>query len=357
MKKLLAKLSLLFIIYLVVTASLTTMVYDFDIFGKNSWLLNESNLVELQKINYENCKDVNTCFLGTSKTFRSINPTLFDSITNVTKSINLGVNNLLPFRSFNFDKIVSEINNELDYVIYEIREFPTIGDNYNYIPYVNNINLPRYLFSLQYITKCENRNINWKLMNYYNVTRLFLYKYFSISAFRYWNEKNDYYFKHSVIPSNGYLPYEKEYQDFIENNDNGGIVELRKHYKKNYLSYKLDSLYNTTYLAKVKVPDSGSMLARVTLNEIVKCFPKSQIIFVIPPRTDALYYPNLYSQKVYFQSKGYKVFDFADPNEYPQLYTYDTSFEQAHLNSKGSDIYTWLLANMYGKLIITKDFN
>ena len=63
------------------------------------------------------------------------------------------------------------------------------------------------------------------------------------------------------------------------------------------------------------------------------------LVFVLPPRKTSHYISNLYAS---IPEKN-KI-QLADALEFPQLYIVNHSFDVGHLNTKGSEIYSKLLA-------------
>lgn len=339
MRKFVSKLIKGFLIYIVLTFVITNVLYSYIQNEHINYLKIESSLITEQYDNLIESHDVNTLFLGTSKTFRQINPSQFDTAYINSNSLNLGVNNLYPFRSLDFESFISPKCDSIKRIVYEVRDLGLLGKNYNSINNIVSISGNRYLQLIK-MNLQKSSSIKSKVRELVNLGKLFIYKSLGIGMSRFWISNSDKkYLKYGKVPSNGFLSLEKQLKIEQENNYYDGAQMDRE----KYLKWKeKNDIYNF-FLRKENVPEQKevkSVLGELNLKHLRTFFPNAEIIFVIPPRTLPEFYNDVCLQMNYYKDHGYQCFDFSNPVEYPKLYSDSSTFDIGHLNDHGSVLYT-----------------
>ena len=297
-------------------------------------------------------KEFNTLFFGTSRTYRHIDPFVYDSLVPGSKSFNAGVAGLFPLRYFDFiDKAITSTGDQFENVVIELAPLSLVGQNYDSKPNVNSINYERYAMAMAYPWK--NTSNKKALVSYeLGYTSLFLYKYtgFGIaqrlklsagisspdtevcSSFDYYQDRGYYSLDQDLADKNiNYHSLLGRKEGFQSNSTQEDIIRVYKMY--------------TTLLEGQDVSGEDRYTEwLLQLINRVKPYTK-KISFIIPPREEPPNNVSLERQKRILKEAGYCVLDYSDPDEYPGLYQYDISFDFAHFNDKGAKYYTRLLAD------------
>jgi len=324
---------------MVLSFVITNVLYSYIQNKQINYLSIESSLIAEQYSTLIKSHHVNTLFLGTSKTFRQINPEQFDATYTNSKSINLGVNNLYPFRSLDFENFIASQCDSIKYVLYEVRDVGILGKNYKSINNIVSISGYRYLQLIR-INLDKQASIKSKVKEFISLSKLFLYKSFGVGMSRLWMSDSDKkYFKYGKIPNNGFLSLQKQLKIEQKHGYYDGVQKDRD----KYLKWKEANDIYDFFLRKDSITEkreTKSVLAELNLVHLRTSFKNAEIIFVIPPRTLPEFYNDVYIQMEYYKENGYQCFDFSNPIEYPKLYTDSSTFDIGHLNDFGSVLYT-----------------
>ncbi len=341
MKKFLLKSALYFTIVMVLVAIVSHTIYAYVQKSQMNYLDYESGLIREQyhRLN----SSYNTMFLGTSKTFRQVDPLIFDSLNTGCKSINMGVNNLYPYRSFDYERFISPKCDSIRLIIYELRTIGLIGSNYSSLRNLVSYSSDRgtSLFKSTFFFSGGSLKLRIKLaLNYF---KFMLYKSSGIGLKRLLQKDDTPYFTYGQPTNRGYFPLDKQLQCELDSNFHSGIERDRN----KFLLWKNENSLMDNYdhrKCKIKQAQQVNELADYTMEHLKRCFPKAQVVFVIPPHTLNGFYPNLYQQYLYLKSKGYVCLNFADTVQYPELHQDSTSYDIGHLNTKGANLYTTLIS-------------
>ena len=129
------------------------------------------------------------------------------------------------------------------------------------------------------------------------------------------------------------------FYDFVTKND-----FINSNYNN---TLKIIEEYQAIYIKKEVPEDVFSNYFVDFLSEISR--KTKNLVLIIPPRTP--HNNHLAKLKKRIASFNYIIWDFSDPEKYPEFYTTDYSFDLYHLNGLGADAYTKLLAQKYKELI------
>lgn len=291
----------------------------------------------------------NTVFFGSSRTFRQINPALFDSLLHdyEIKSFNCGA---------------PAVSNPEQYYLYEtFLKDPPPGIRYAFmelkpINYISRVNL-------------------WTPRNYYWHTPdwvVYVYRYLSQSMLPFKNKIGyslDYSFslflkythlgflnmshekpaKQEEIlgyKGNGFLPLE----DQIQLTPDDTAFEARRE------EFKRDTVILAQRIRQ-SVEDFGSTISnewlnRVHLTKLEQLIAQStakgiHLIFIIPPMLPE------YRETLALQQAlpSQHVIELADYRKYPEFYSRENLFDHGHLNAAGAALFTTKLATDFSELI------
>ncbi|HEY2726447.1 MAG TPA: hypothetical protein VGI61_04700, partial [Parafilimonas sp.] len=297
----------------------------------------------------EDTVNYNTLLIGTSKTYRQVNPFQFDSITG-TKSYNLAYAGFYPFRLYDaLNHILSfKKSDSLKNIVIELASLDLIEDNYNSDAYVYSIDFNKYTNAVTTIAGGSFSDI-FKAQSLFYYTRLLFYKYAGFGIIKYVNNYlgidkpaalNDpvlQNYKKFTAEHRGYIDLNMETdslggndyvtrENFLKHADKI-VANMIKHYPKKVDKIKADAFMN--YI--VQVADKLKKQER-------------NVYFIVPPRNAAMSY--LLAQRNFLIKKGYTDFDLSDPKEYPDFYKVENSYNITHLNTYGASLFTKAFAEM-----------
>jgi hypothetical protein len=279
--------------------------------------------------------DINTVFIGSSKTFRNVDPIVFDSLTNLS-SYNLGRGGFFPPRTFKLISRVQEINPSFNLVI-ELSHLDILDENYDYLDIQNVINFKTIGNTLQYVLH-STLPYKYKVKYVLEYGRFFVVKYFGFYSSRFFYSLNNSNTFNNIDEDFGMMGYEPldSSQDVkvIQRGEKFNLSpqeELQK-VVKNY------SEFLETKKSERKIINMDVFSSLVDLN-------KERVVFIIPPRQKEYSLNIINDQKIHLESKGFRVLDFSDPSIHPELFWEKHSFDSFHLNTLGASLYTSYLAN------------
>lgn len=303
------------------------------------------------KFNYfaEHKQEYNVIFLGSSRTYRQIIPSLFDQSMGEKgykiKSFNFGIPSLyLPEAHFYLQRILELKPNNVKWIFVEYIDRITVVPEHKHTEREKYWHTPKQTFLLSQAVWNSSSNLLNKLE--------IIYRHLSVSVHRMFRTGKGVKLIDVIIHGNrlsqktniersllgdlydGYFPLDDEKSDnmkqrrvkFLDNLDQYNIaVESLSLERKNYQPSKIKPSYFPLWIAQ-KIE-----------------FFQANPIFIVPPsrsfRKDLIDM----KQNEYIST----LFDFNDPINYPDLYKTDYRFDKGHLNEKGAKIYTELIANKF----------
>lgn len=346
MKKFIKKIVLYVSAYLIISNLLFLFVpYHFG----NPWYSSKIKFLEKK----EDSIGLNTFFFGSSRVYRQINPTIFDSICSVNsgytssakiKSFNLGAPaTFAPQTYYLYENFLeSKLSEKAKYCFLEISDVQKIPDDQlgqertNYF-----VNSKILSFASRSFFNDKRYNIPRKVYSTSIYFVSFLENLFHLGHLREGLMDKKYYdLAYVGIERNGFYPLESEYQ---ETNDNG---------LKNVFSERKQKLIdNPSVLNKRKVnflelekKSNNNNCNNINLKKIKHLIEKSKekdihLFFILSPRLDSKEIFNL-SKKIPKQH----IINMGSPNVYPEFYSLENSFDIGHLNNKGADLYSKKIA-------------
>lgn len=315
---------------------------------ENTYLNNEICTVS-QKIEALQAKpDYNTLFFGSSKTFRNIDPSVINEIAG-TNAYNAGVQGLFFPRLKNFITEALRLKgNKTQKIIIEITPFAQIGKNTTSVPFMNAIEPSTATLVSNYV-KTEKLGTVEKAKYAYGYTMLYLHKYIGFKSILRIREQLGI---HSIAEKPNCMGIDyNDVQGFISLDAQEDVpgnffkdLQSRRNQLQGYTEKK-ELKTKFTYDAS-KLTTSIKTFMQAELDAVLEFVSPlaDEIIFIIPPRQNLSYLESLLKQKNYLESKGYCVLDYSNPAKYPTLYTKEGSFDLFHLNAKGAEVFSKILA-------------
>jgi hypothetical protein len=311
----------------------------------NPWY--SSKIQFLENKNLE--KEYNTFFFGSSRIYRQLDPKLIDSIVNQQSNVEINSFNLGAPATFclqNYYLYEHFLNSELaanaKYTIIELNsanEIPRNRLNEERTYYYQNF--PDLYFLYKYTLE-DKKGFSFKSFSFLSGYFIsYLEKIILPANLKHFMVSDDFYKeKYLGVDKRGYFSLEydiKTTEDTIVLNN---LLERKKELNVEELNHRKNEIqndyltgrgnYNKTHLAKIKYLISKSKEHGIHL------------FFLMSPRA--------VDEDIICLSKhipSSNLLDFANPNEYELLYVKENSFDNGHLNNKGSIEYSNLFSKKF----------
>lgn len=285
-----------------------------------------------------NKKDYNTVFFGSSRIHNQINPAIFDKKNKGIKSFNFGVQATFnPESYYLLEKFLKSTDSDhIEYIFLEILKLSDINpsnsltirgyywSNFNYLFYINKYIYQSNLSTLKKI----------KLAGKY--LRSYAFKQIDINRFQYWKQQIS--IENFEGHVNGFSPLKnvtlKSYRIFHSDTSKNYIKpshELTKEliFKTNQNYGHINKLNSLRALAKEK---------------------NIELFYILTPRSSNF----SFALQVLKSLPKNRVLNLANQKEYPDLYLTKYSFDIAHLNEDGSNIFTSIICKEFNNKLSTK---
>jgi len=298
----------------------------------------------------------NAYFFGSSRTFRQIDPVLFDelSITPI-KSYNMGyAATFIPESYYLLENFLSNATHvEKGFIFVELQGINSIPDiNLTATRAKYFLTSKEYFFSIKVILKDNNIPNNNRFHQIKNYTINYIEKLLGIGLsydlVQYVLMSNH---NHSSpdsfgLQNRGFYSLETEVQtehtqelinrhnDFI---DNPIILTLRKKGALNIYQNNQSLNFNQIHLARI--------------NNLISMSENKgyHLIFFLPPKMNRLAYVELLP--LFNNIDNHHKIDLGNPDRFPEFYLVGNSFDYAHLNDIGAKLYTLKLAAEFNELL------
>jgi hypothetical protein len=297
--------------------------------------------------------EVNHYFFGSSRTFRQINPTLFDSLSSTdSKSYNLGyAATYIPETFVLLEHFLKKSDFKKETTIFfELQDLNQISDN-NF----HSVNTKYYLrlkdvkFISNYLDETSlDEELKQDILAKYR--KSYIEKTFMLGCLEdllkslLKKDLNKNIIKKS---SNGYLSLDKElsFKNTSKSLQNRRSDFLSDTISLSNRSQSIDSIFNSGINNKLNL----TYIKKLTeLQELAKS-KNVKLYYTIYPRMEATAY-ELLVPLVQKLKKDY-IINLANPKDYPEFYTTENSFDVGHLNEKGASLLTQKLVLEYNKVV------
>ena len=304
-------------------------------------------------------ENYNTLFVGSSLTYRQIDPQLFDSLNRInsisTASFNYGIDGSTPVEIFSIykhilakkPKTLKNVLVELDFInnfdidqMHSLRRKSFFGfAQYKY-------ELPIVLqSSFGFAEKCGFLSFD--------------FVHFIESEFKIGMLKDAYLFglnKRELTDTSRV----KDYNPLIFKEEEQEVKFLNKKYVNPHIKFiqeKKPALLQNTKAAKEMFTNKAfrdelkvNVVYKGLVHEMIALAKEKGInlIFVLPPRLSPTHYKDLLP--VYFSIPKAQRIELADANEYPDFYKLEYSYDLWHVTEPGSKIYSAALQKKFVEL-------
>ncbi len=303
----------------------------------NEGLVGKMNKLEADHFDYD------TYFVGSSRVYRHIIPSLFDSLNQgATHSFNLGYLATRPPEMYYFlDRFIDKCNEKTKYIFVELGMIQNLTD-------INRGTLRSkyYLDYEQYTTATSACMSNKRYETAWNYTLSYLSRMARMGMIvksLTFDKKNG----HSKVlgkHGDGYYGLEEEMKD-VGNTDSTFIKRLAYFYKD---TTTLTKRYEKT-LKEHKKNTSALVAAPANLRQLHQIIEKAaqksiKIIIIRSPRNPGL-------TPLYNALETENKLDMSNPVKYSEFYLTKYSFDVGHFNQAGSQLFTRALADEFQRLV------
>ena len=288
----------------------------------------------------------NTLFFGSSRTYRQINPSVIDSICEKSniKSFNFGSPGTFnPESNFLMNRALENNQlNQVKYVFLELTAPITIEkENYYVARGYYYINLENLKLAVGYFFNNPKLNLFNKIKYSFPYVQGFILNHiFFIKPLK----------DRETITNvclgknqNGHYALDKD----LEENNSKKLIAFRNDFLKDTTKLGERRKYATESTNHINLPYSNY------LKNLVTEFNKNniQLFFIIPPRVGELASLSALKKDPLLCNR---IIDITNSDKYPELYSFENSFDIGHMNSKGANIYSVLLGNKINEIISKK---
>lgn len=295
----------------------------------------------------ESKQDYSTVFIGSSHTWRHINPSVFDSIVSSSRksinSYNLGVHGMgNPENYYLVENLISNNKHDVKNIFITFEPVKTALNFLFYPRYTYCLDAPimSYLYST---VNSENYPLKTKLVRWAVPTLNYFYKIIGLQSFRYtfFNSTTDDQEKYVEYFNDGYISLtELSYYDPTQLKRKGTLADtsfLLRNIDQANKAIEFDSETKYTNYPHI---DKINQLIELSKEKGVELY------FIIKPNDKN----SIEWFKFLDNLKTNNLILLSDPNLYPELYQSEYFFDNEHYNEKGAHIFTTYLAQEYLKL-------
>lgn len=349
LQKIVAAAALILIAAALMTAAIYATVGDSDVNR-----LESPYLIAKERV-LRSDPTFNTVFVGSSITFRQIDPAIFDAELAEsfrTHSYNLGNDGLYATRSIDFlEYLLSTAPPGLETVFVELFRLDEVMSNYDAPEIMRITGYRNYLRIVRTIIAANfsRRYKAWLLAQY---TRSFVHKALGFGLVNYLTLERPLRPQHIerlAVADRGFYAKDVELLQSRDPANVGTLKSVRASFEGNRelvddrRRLHLDK-YRQQWLITPN-PFSERLLQLIDRAEIQGI----RLIFILPPLMDMRGVSFAYPAWLALPEEN--RLDLSDPVRYPELYRYDNLFDIEHVNSIGSRWFTRYLADAYGALL------
>jgi hypothetical protein len=327
------------LIFLVLVTAISISLYKWS--GDREQYFEEYEVAGVRaklEVYKEHHEEYNAVFFGSSRTYNQVDPAIFDEVVG-TNSFNLGYSAVQPFRIFDYIATVAELKPDLEYVFVELSPLPRLYDKFKESQHLHALDKDRYLIALDGFAK-NDLPTRVRLESTKDYTNLLAYKYIGFNSAKRWRavldiyEPQERFIDRQPYATAGFFP-----TDSVKN-DNSPMQQRQRYFQKHpELMNKYDHSTQLEHLTKEReqLVDEWKKLQNLFSED-------TEIVLLIPPRNPEDAIVQIANLNYFLQKEGMTVFDFSDSDDYPELFKIENSNDEVHLNLKGSQLYTRLIA-------------
>lgn len=292
----------------------------------------------------EHKAEFNTVFLGSSRTYNQVNPPVFDSITGLT-SYNLAFSAVQPFRIFDLIADVAKEKPDLDVVVIELSPLPRLFESFKMPEHVRSVDEKRFVTALDFF-RYNDLPLRFQYQSAMDYTKLMSYKYIGFNSAKRWRyvlnipEPTERFIDYGIYEKRGF------YSTDEVGNDNAPLRKRQRNFEKQ--PEKLMPFYDQSTNRAYNTQRDAFIDAWLEATRLFS--EKTKVVLLIPPRNPANSINQTTKLKNFLEKEGVTILDFSDSTVYPELYAFENSNDEVHLNLKGANIYSALLGEKINAL-------
>ncbi len=349
MKRFLKNSTLFFLIYLGVSLIISCFLpYHW---GNPRYSVKIKHLKRNQGDKYD------TYFFGSSRVYRHIDPSLFDSLVNATKgqnihSFNLGAPGTFPPQSyFLYEQFLdSELSKGVKYCFLELMDVANIPDHIMHEEKTNYwLNGKDMSFVFQSVISDKNESAAQKFTQLSVYFKSYLERVLHLGHFSRQLTETNYYDPEYLGPSqNGHLPLEYE----IETASNPALREALLERRQGLEKFPTALEQRKKRMIAAESKTLSNEYDRIHQQRILELIQKSrrsgiQLIFMfIAPKPNSAY-RNVVDLKPHLPDD--QLIEIT-PLKYPELFTIENAFDIGHFNTQGVRLFTSYLAEEFKEI-------
>ncbi|MEM1327518.1 MAG: hypothetical protein AAGI23_16275 [Bacteroidota bacterium] len=326
-------------LFLVLVTVFSTILYKWS--GDRSQYFDEYEVAGVRakkEVFAAHKEEYNTVFIGSSRTYNQIDPSIFDGIIG-TQSFNLAYSAVQPFRIFDYVAAVAEMKPDLAYVFVELSPLSRLYDGFKESQHLHALDEERYQTALDVFGK-NNLPLRLHAESVKDYTKLLAYKYIGFNSAKRWRAVLDIYEpQEQFVDRQPYLTAGFFPTDSVKN-DKSPMRQRQRYFQEHPETMKrYDHSTQRDDFSKERdqLVDEWKNLQSLFSED-------TKIILLIPPRNPENSIVQTAKLKYFLEQEGMTIFDFSDSDDYPVLFQVDNSNDEVHLNLKGAQIYTRLIA-------------
>lgn len=294
--------------------------------------------------------DCNTLFIGSSKTYRAVIPSLFDSLSGAgVKSYNLGIPAMFPVETYHFiERLLEEKEITLKRIFVELNS-SQMGPGLAHIPQGKYfLDVPHFLFAIRAMYDSQ-LSLKGKLVNIKAYATNFgerivmygLLREYHRNVLQFDNERLEPYSFHE----RGFLSYEQELKHTPEPNQ----IRLGK----KHLAMMADTMIIHRKLAMNLAPAAAypNQTHLKKIRDLILLTEENGIQLVFYSMQQQKQYNN--HQEVMALAGAIKtghMINLSDSRKYPALFYVKNLYNAEHLNEQGAIQFTTYLAQAFNQL-------
>jgi len=301
----------------------------------------------------------NTYFFGSSRVYRQIMPTVFDSTYfSLSKkhinSFNLGAPaTFCPQVYYLYENFLSSsLSQNTKYVFIELMDIDLIEKNLMHQERVTYwINLSDIFFGYNALHNNPSISLATKTKYISNYSISYLENLLHMGHFGQQYLDNNYYnLDYLGEHKNGFFSLERDTATTKNETFKNQLIDRNKDLIADTSELKNRAINSTKDFSNKNLPLDVVHLERI--NKLINLSKEKgiSIVFILSPRNNSQNLINLYNAI----PENNKI-QLSNSKKYPELYMIENSFDIGHLNTKGSSIYSSLLATEFNKLLTDKE--
>lgn len=305
----------------------------------------------------QNPEMFNTFFFGSSRTYRHVDPIMFDKLAiSTNKSFNLGSpSTYVPEGYYLLENFIQNSNSvEGGFIIIELQAINHISNkNLHTMRTKYYLGLEEYLFAIRAISESGSITDSEKSNSIRNYTVTFVDKLSGIGLLSDIITNIFDYRLNTTVPDDiygldtrGHYSLDTEVSELLTDKlirrnayliEHPADLDYRRTQAENAYQDKVSFDYTSVHLGKVQ--------ALISMSEEKGYY----LIFMLPPR---LSYDGYLELIPIFENidNNHKI-DLANPDVFPEFYSIENSFDTGHLNDAGVELFTLRLVTEFNKLL------